>query len=333
MATSTRSCTAPAPITARLTHLAHVWAQSQYELVTLAAELADSPEWILAGSPTPAHHLAAIADIEPCTAREWLRVGKRVRGLPATAQLFANGALSYSKVRALITVATPTNEAELTAIAIDTPAGDLRATLARWLDKNTEPDDLAAHHHRQRSLKWRTEPDGMVTFTLRLPPHVAAILIALLTTIVMRCRPRPDSSAVWPTLAQQHADAFDRLIAERSARIDTEVVLHVRGDGCSANDGTPIPDTVIADLVPHAFLRALIHDAESRPVNASGRQRHPTTRQKRVVDERDRTCVDCGRAELLQYDHVPNYEQSRRTVIDELRLRCAPCHRRRHRSG
>ena len=23
------------------------------------------------------------------------------------------------------------------------------------------PDDMAAHHHRQRSVKWRTEPDGI----------------------------------------------------------------------------------------------------------------------------------------------------------------------------
>ena len=47
------------------------WATSQYELVRLAAQFADSPEWIRTGSPTAAHWLAIIADVEPCTAREW----------------------------------------------------------------------------------------------------------------------------------------------------------------------------------------------------------------------------------------------------------------------
>lgn len=110
----------------------------------------------------------------------------------------------------------------------------------------------------------------------------------------------------------------------------TEVVLHVRGDGCTLDDGSPIPFSVIEKIAPDALLRALIHDARGRPVNASHRRRHPTDRQKRVVKERDRLCVDCGSANLLQYDHNPDYAVSGHTVVDELELRCAPCHDRRH---
>ncbi|MGY9073304.1 MAG: hypothetical protein ACKVHU_10215 [Acidimicrobiales bacterium] len=47
----------------------------------------------------------------------------------------------------------------------------------------------------------------------------------------------------------------------------TEVVLHVRGDGCSTDDGIPISETVVAALVPAAFIRVLVHDAESRLIN------------------------------------------------------------------
>jgi hypothetical protein len=74
----------------------------------------------------------------------------------------------------------------------------------------------------------------------------------------------------------------------------------------------------------------MIHDAERRPINASRRHRHPTDRQRRVVKERDRHCIDCGSHALLEYDHVPDFDRSRRTVIHELELRCAPCHHRRH---
>ena len=66
------SGTRPGALTDRLEAIVETWAKSQYELVTLAAEFADSPEWIVTGSPTPAHWLAIIDDVEPCTAREWL---------------------------------------------------------------------------------------------------------------------------------------------------------------------------------------------------------------------------------------------------------------------
>lgn len=109
--------------------------------------------------------------------------------------------------------------------------------------------------------------------------------------------------------------------------INAEVV---RGDGATFDDGTPIPWGVLERIAPASFVRALIHDSEGRPINASGRHRHPTVRQKRVVLERDRCCIDCGASEFLQFDHQPDFETSRRTVIDELRIRCRSCHRARH---
>ena len=62
------------------------------------------------------------------------------------------------------------------------------------------------------------------------------------------------------------------------------------------------------------------------------KQRHPTDRQKRVVKERDRVCVDCKRQTLLEFGHVPAYEDTGHTIVNELELRCAPCHRDRHES-
>ena len=181
-------------------------------------------------------------------------------------------------------------------------------------------------------MKWRTDPDGMVTFTLRLPPLLAGTLIAMLTTLVMGSTRRPsDASAdVYPTLAQQHVDAFEQILTNGAGTINTEIIIHIRGDGTTLDDGTPIPDSIVEHVAPDAFLRALIHDADNNPINASHRRRHPTTRQKRVVKERDRVCVDCRRTELLEYDHNPTYDQTRHTITEELQLRCAPCHHNRH---
>lgn len=318
----------------RIRELASAWASSQRLLVTLAADFAEGNEWVLDGAASAAHWIASVADIEVSTAREWIRVGRSLRKLPLSSDAFADGRLSYSKIRTLTRLATSDNEAELLPIAVAVPAGELSRALAAWATHNSTSDELERWYQQQRSVKWRVEPDGMVTFTLRLPPLTASLLIAWLTTWVMKRRsaegaPAGASAGAWPTVAQQHADAFAALL-DSSTEADTEVVLHVRGDGCTLDDGTPIADNVVASQLPESLVRALIHDAERRPINASGRQRHPSVRQKRVVKERDRVCVDCGRRDLLEFDHNPPYEQTEHTVVEQLELRCSPCHRERH---
>lgn len=307
------------------------WSSSQRLVIGLAADFADSPEWVATRAVSAAHWIAGVADIEVATAREWIRVGRRLRVLPLIAAMFDADELSYSKVRTLSRLATPANEAQLAAIARDVPAGHLPRAIAAWLHRNSDGEQLARHQHEQRSLTWRNEPDGMVTFTARFVPLDAGVLMSLLTAQVMRQRSMTGTVDQWPSLAQQHADALARVLREGGGGLTTEVVVHVRADGAALDDGSPLPMSVVQRIAPEAFIRALIHDADSRPINASSAQRHPSARQKRVVKERDRVCVDCGATTLLQYDHVPDYELTRHTVVDELQLRCGPCHQRRHR--
>ena len=318
------------PLTRGLSIAIDSWSTSQRHVVGLAVDFAESSEWMATGATTAAHWIAATADIEVCTAREWIRVGRRLRALPKISDAFAADLVSYSKVRALTRLASHDNEDELLAIAATVPAGQLGRALAAWVGRTSGDAELERHQQQQRSVTWRAEPDGMVSFTLRLAPLLAGRLEAELTTRVMRSRPPVMSIGDWPTLAQQHADALEQLLVEGAGSASVEVVLHVRGDGCTLDDGTPVPGSVVERVAPEGFVRALVHDADGRPINASAKQRHPSTRQKRVVKERDRHCVDCGATSLLEYDHVPDFAVSGRTVVDELELRCAPCHQRRH---
>lgn len=312
------------------------WARAQHELVELAGEIDQSGLWADEGAPTPAHWIAAAADVKTGTAREWVRIARLLKRLEVIADAFATGRVSYSKVRTLTRVATPENQLELLAIAEAVTASELAREIAAWMTDTLDSDELAKHQKRSRSVRWRTEPDGMVTFSLRLPPLVAGMLVAFLTAWVAYRRRgltrsgRDASADGWPSLAQQRADAVEALLSDGGGKVNTEVVLHVRGDGCSLDDGTPIPDSTVASQLPAAFIRALVHEAADRPVNASGRRRRPTTAQKRVVKERDRVCVDCGSSDLLEYDHNPPYQTTGQTHTDELQLRCGPCHRRRH---
>jgi len=137
------------PLSTELLETITLWSRSQHRIICASAVFADSAEWVLAGSPTPAHWLAAVADVETATAREWVRIGRQLRTLPETADAFEAGDISYSKVRALTRIATPENEAELLQIAFDTPASHLSRALAAWINRNSDPEDLDAHHQHQ----------------------------------------------------------------------------------------------------------------------------------------------------------------------------------------
>jgi len=344
------------------------WARCQRDLLGLVVTLDRSGAWAFDGARTCSHWVADALDIEICTAREWIRVGVLLEQLPSISTAFEASRLSYSKLRTLTRVATPENEAELCELAERTPAGQLACAVAAFLSRHEEPEETERRQHEARSFTWRIAPDGMVVGTFRLAPLAAAQLTRTVDASVMRGDHRldaaateggenastdassPRSAAKWPSMAQQRADALVALVqagatsdktgttdrgnasgsAPRSSPISTEIVLHVRGDGCTLDDGTPIAGSIVERIAPESFLRVLIHDAESRPINASGKHRHPTARQQRVVHERDRRCVDCGTTDRLECDHVPPFEATRRTVIDELELRCGPCHRMRH---
>ncbi len=298
-----------------------------------------SGEWAFDNAPSCAHWLAERADIQLCTVREWLRVGHALAAVDEIARRFADGRLSYSKVKALTRLADAANQHELCAIAEGVPASGLAVALAAWLKDHESADALAKRHRAATRLSWHLDVDGMIVGSFRYSPEVFTGLKAAVEAEMSRAERGRRAIAIagssrsvdkWPSLGQQRADALLALILGGGTKVSAEVVIHVRGDGCTLDDGTPIAGSVVERLITDAFLRVLIHDAEGRPINASGRHRHPTTRQKRVVRERDRACVDCGSTDLLRYDHVPDYAQSRHTVVDELEARCAPCHHKRH---
>ena len=199
-------------------------AQSQYRLVVLAAEFDESDEWWCSGAGTAAHWLAAQLDVCVSTAREWIRIGKALRGLPAIAGAFERRELTYAQVRALTRVADAGSEGELVALARAVPAGRLGHALAAWSQCHEDGAARDDRHRRDRSLRHRVEADGMVTITLRLPPEGAqAVLMAIEATMMRRAHDAKPPVVAEPitergqdasadasgdSLAQQRADAL-----------------------------------------------------------------------------------------------------------------------------
>ena len=333
-------------LAARILHLGGRLGVLHHELVHCAAAYDDGGMWAFSGHSTCAAWLAETLAISLGTAREWLRVGHALQNLPQLDAAFAEGRLSYGQVRTLTRIAVdhPDRDAELVELAERTPARHLSLALARWTALHEQPEELERRHRRQTGLSARIEPDGMGLITLRLPPTEHGRVMAAIDSTVMRRTttdsaenasadaPSPRIVAPRATLAQQRATALLTLLTDGGARVSTEVILHVRADGCTLHDGTPVSDHAVARLLPESFVRAMIHDAKGHPIDVSGRHRHPTDRQKLVVDERQPTCR-CGATAFLEYHHEPPFEESHRTLVDELETKCGRCHRLRHQQG
>lgn len=88
-------------------------ASFQASWLQLVAEFDRRDGWVQDGVRSCAHWLGWRCGIELRTAREHVNVARALEGLPTVRALFAEGRLSYSKVRAVCRVATDDNEAML----------------------------------------------------------------------------------------------------------------------------------------------------------------------------------------------------------------------------
>jgi len=240
----------------------------------------------------------------------------------------------------IIRAALPANIGKPVAAALNTVIKQVAATPYDTSSEETasressEEFDASADASQPRSVDESTT--SCVRNASADAPAGLPIPIATMGEQIRQLRqqwqPADDDSFAIPSLAQQRADAFVLLFLGRNIDLTTEVVVHVRGDGTTFDDGTPVTDNAVCKRLDRSFVRLLLHDMQGRPIDASNRRRHPTTRQKRVVLEaHNHECVDCQSPDLLELDHNPPHEQTKHTVTTELEPRCAPCHRARHR--
>ena len=297
-----------------------------YELLVLVGELDARGAYATWGALSCAAWLADLCDVEVCTARTQVRVARALREWPLLDAAMRNGDVSYAKARTLVPHLTDDNVDALVGIATVTPAGRLGAAIAAWCQRHDDDEVIAARHHDARSVTWRTEPDGMVTLTARLPPAQAGAVCAVIDQqVTVTIAPAGASGA------QQRADALVFVITEGGGNVDAELVIHVREDGTTLTDGTPLTDHAVTRLLPEAFVSLLIHDNQRQPIDASPHRRTPTRRQRRVLDERSDECEHpgCHARAFLEYDHLHRHADDGPTELANLRRLCGPHNRAR----
>jgi hypothetical protein len=200
--------------------------------LAVVAELDARESWRAWGCRSTAEWLGWRCGIDDRTAREHVRVARRLRDLPIVTDAFGAGRLSYSKVRAIARVATPETEHELVALArhgtaahVDRVARGIRRAEA------LEKADVAIRRAR-RTLRWWWDDDGSLVITGRLTPEDGAAVVAVLEAVVA-----------------------EQLTAERATDTAIAAADDVGGRRGPAgphtpSDRTPLPVTGNADATP-----------------------------------------------------------------------------------
>jgi hypothetical protein len=117
-----------------------------------------------------AEWLAWRCQISLSAAREKVRTAHALSDLPAISAAFANGRLSYTKVRALTRVARAHDEDLLLAYALDATAAQVEERCRQMRNVRPKATDSARHVWEQRSLTVARNPErGTIIITVEVP--------------------------------------------------------------------------------------------------------------------------------------------------------------------
>ena len=180
-----------------------------HELLHLVGELdaAAGIAWF-EGITSTAHWLSWACSMSGGAAREHVRVARALRDLPLVDMLFAEGRLTYSKVRELTRLVGRAREQELCDIALEMTASQLARTVRAF--RACDGSRLEAESRKR--LIWRENLDGTVRVSVCLPAEDAALLRAAVETAVVHERPDTAADPLPPgSTGAEQADALVEL--------------------------------------------------------------------------------------------------------------------------
>ena len=246
---------------------AHIQAAT-WELLVLIRQFDAAGGW--EGFASCAAWLSWRIGLAPGAAREHVRVARALAELPKLSDAMQQGAVSYSKLRAVTRVATPETEQALLDVALAGSAAHVEQVVRTWrrVDRAAEQAE-EQQRHESRALDTWVDDGGMVVVRGRLTPEVGAVVRRALEAALDAAAPNPGGPAAGgdgqsraadgaagdaaevmvSTVSQRRADALGTVaecalaggLDKGTAGDRYQVVVHVDADtladGGRADDG------------------------------------------------------------------------------------------------
>jgi hypothetical protein len=330
----------------------------------LVAEFDEREGWAEWGVKSCAHWLSWRCSIGLGTARDQVRVARRLRELPLVHESFATGELSYSKVRAIARVATPETEEGLVQIALHATGAQVETLVRGYRGALAATLDAAQATLERRYLDWRWEDDGSLRFEARLPADDGALLLSALSLAEEQPTPA-DPDAVSATssetltetpIAPESADArrADALVtlarsalacglADRAGGDPCELVVHIDAETLTADevhdrsqlaDGPALAPETARRLGCDASLVPIV-ERDGRPLSVGRRTRTIPAALRRALRARDHGCrfPGCMHQRYLHAHHIQHWARGGQTSLENLVYLCSHHHRLVHEGG
>jgi hypothetical protein len=321
-----------------------------YQMLVLVREFDDRFGWKKWGCKTCAEWLAYRTDIGLSAAREKVRTAHALRGLPAIAAAFAEGRLSYSKVRALTRVADVRQEDLLLAYALSTTAENVEERCRQI--RNIAPESV--HGARRvwagRSLTaWRDEKRGVLRLMLEVPIDEGELVMRAIDCAVasgeVTTDVDPRAVAESKSLAWR-AQQADALVAVMKSYLDGDhggeggstadhyqVVVHADAQSLRGGTGcSDLPIETVKRLLCDCSFATVFEDENGQPLDVGRKQRVVSTSLRRALYARDRGCTfpGCHRKRYLDGHHIQHWIDGGDTTAGNLTLLCTYHHRLLH---
>jgi hypothetical protein len=170
---------------------------AKHRLLTDLREFDQRGGWHLQGTRSCAHWLAWRIGWDLTTAREHVRVAGKLVGYPAIDDALRRGEVSYSKVRAMLRVATPENEPLLLGYAGFMTASQLEVTCRKYaLVQRHGQNPHPLEDQYRRYVRRRDTEDGMVKIEAVLHPEEAELVWTMLNHAATQLARQPQEPAI-----------------------------------------------------------------------------------------------------------------------------------------
>jgi Domain of unknown function (DUF222)/HNH endonuclease len=327
----------------------YVYAAEQ-RLLTLIREFDEREGWKYLGFHSCACWLNFKCGMDMNTARERLRVAHALGRLPKIDARFAEGAISYSKVRAMTRIADANNEDYLLMIAKHGTAYHVETLVRKYRRaKRLQDAEQARAQHDHRQLRHYHDDDGSLVIKGRFPPEQGALILKALAMAMERdvADVSAATSALDEPVAVRRADAL-AAVAEsymnsepvpNSTADRYQVVVHVAAATPAAaayfDKGPHVSAETSRRVACDCSLLRVNEDESGEPLSVGRKTRSIPPALRRALHLRDGGCrfPGCTHERFVDGHHVKHWADGGETSLDNLLLLCRHHHRLVHEGG
>lgn len=306
-------------------------------LVELAADLIESGLWCGYGIKSVEHWLCWKAGLSPERARQVTAVARRRGELPVTVAALGAGALSVDQVICVAKHAPAHNDAEVASFAKVATVTQLRSTLSRY--SFTEPDEgttavqqAAATDAAAKGTVAMFRDGHRVGMKVDAPADDGALIEQAMKEAKDALFQAGQPQVTWMDALLEVCNRSLSTLTSTGRRAKYRVYVHLDTGGGWVNQGPALPRALLDKICCDGIVQP-VWQTQGAPVNVGRAMRIVPERTRRLILDRDRTCLvpGCGATHHLEVHHLIAWARGGRTDTANLAALCPFHHDALHR--